>query len=41
MFLAENVAAVIEVKSDLSKQWSQVEATAAKLAEMLAVFPTR
>ena len=38
MFLAENVAAVIEVKSDLSKQWSQVEATAAKLAKIKRCF---
>lgn len=34
LFLAENVAAVIEVKSDLSSQWDEVIATAEKVASI-------
>lgn len=34
LYLAETVAAVIEVKSDLSTQWQQVERTAAALAKV-------
>ena len=32
LYLAEGVAAVIEVKSDAANQWKEVESTAAKLA---------
>ena len=34
LFLAESVAAVIEVKSNLSNQWDEVERTAEKLAKI-------
>jgi hypothetical protein len=34
LYLAEGVAAVIEVKSDLEAQWSQVESGAAKIREL-------
>jgi len=38
LYLAESVAAVIEVKSNLSSQWSEVEATAGKLATIKRKF---
>ena len=38
LFLAENVAAVIEVKSNLCNQWDEVVATAEKLAQVRPVF---
>lgn len=38
LYLAESVAAVIEVKSDLSNQWNEVIATANKLAEIKRKF---
>lgn len=34
LFIAETVAAVIEVKSDLSSQWDEVRATATKVAKI-------
>jgi len=34
LFLAENVAAVIEVKSDLTNQWNEAIATGEKVAEI-------
>jgi hypothetical protein len=38
LYLAEGVAAAIEVKSDLGKQWSEVKATASKLAKLRRNF---
>jgi hypothetical protein len=38
LYLAEGIAAVVEVKSDLSKQWNEVEATAAALRSVERVF---
>ncbi len=38
LYLAEGVAAVVEVKSDLSKQWAEVEATASALHPLQRVF---
>jgi|GEM_PF-1412396 len=38
LFLAESVAAVIEVKSDLSNQWDEVMATANKVAALKRHF---
>ena len=34
LYLAEGVAATVEIKSDLSTQWSQVEKTASKLKKI-------
>jgi hypothetical protein len=34
LYLAESVAAAIEVKSDLSAQWAEAQATAAQLAPL-------
>ncbi|MEQ1828562.1 MAG: hypothetical protein ABL921_21550, partial [Pirellula sp.] len=41
LFLAENVAAVIEVKSNLRDQWNEVTATAVKLAQVRPVFASQ
>lgn len=38
LYLAEGVAAVIEVKSDVASQWSQVERTLEKLADVKRRF---
>lgn len=38
LFLAENVAAVIEVKSNLQNQWSEVLASSAKVAKLRRSF---
>jgi hypothetical protein len=38
LYLAEGVAAVIEVKSDVAKQWNEVEATASALAGLQRQF---
>jgi hypothetical protein len=38
LYLAEGVAAVIEVKSDIRKQWKQAQDTAAKLAQLQRDF---
>lgn len=38
LYLAEGISAVIEVKSDLSSQWSEVEATANKLSALKRQF---
>lgn len=38
LYLAEGVAAAIEVKSDLAAQWSQVEQTAQAIASLQRVF---
>lgn len=40
LYLAEGVAAVVEVKSDLSKQWGEVEATATALRSLERQFHT-
>ncbi len=41
LYLAEGVAAVIEVKSDLTAQWSEVETTSEKLRPLRRKFGTR
>jgi hypothetical protein len=38
LYLAEGVAAVVEVKSDLAKQWGEVESTAAALRSLERQF---
>jgi hypothetical protein len=38
LFLAESVAAVIEVKSDVSRQWNEVVSTAQKVAKLRRLF---
>lgn len=38
LYLAEGVAAVVEVKSDLSKQWAEVEVTASALRPLRRQF---
>ena len=38
LYLAESIAAVIEVKSDLSSQWKEAERTAAQLAPLRRSF---
>jgi hypothetical protein len=38
LYLAEGVAAVVEVKSDLAKQWGEVEATAKALRPLERIF---
>ncbi|HEY1976377.1 MAG TPA: DUF6602 domain-containing protein [Candidatus Baltobacteraceae bacterium] len=38
LYLAESIAAVIEVKSDISKQWTQAIKTAAKLAPLRRTY---
>ncbi|MBX5293088.1 hypothetical protein HJB96_09045 [Rhizobium sp. NLR15a] len=38
LYLAESVAAVIEVKSDLQNQWQEVESTAAQLSPLVREF---
>ena len=38
LYLAESIAAVIEVKSDLSSQWNEAEHTAAQLAPLRRSF---
>ncbi|WP_152622816.1 DUF6602 domain-containing protein [Archangium violaceum] len=38
LYLAEGVAAVIEVKSNLADQWTQVEKTSEKLAQLNRLF---
>jgi hypothetical protein len=38
LYLAEGVAAVVEVKSDLAKQWNEVEATSAALRRLERQF---
>lgn len=40
LYFAEGVAAVIEVKSDLSTQWGEVEKTSKKLARLKRLFGT-
>jgi len=37
-YLAEGVAAVLEIKSDLAKQWDQVESTVQKLKRLKRVY---
>lgn len=41
LYLAEGVAAVIEVKSDLTKQWSEVESTSKQLRPLSRKFGAR
>jgi hypothetical protein len=38
LYLAEGIAAVIEVKSDLAKQWGEVEATSSSLRPLRRLF---
>jgi hypothetical protein len=38
LYLAESVASVIEVKSDIAKQWSDAKATASKLSKVKRSF---
>ena len=38
LYLAESVAAVIEVKSDVASQWSEVESTAKQLRPLQRYF---
>jgi hypothetical protein len=41
LYLAESIAAVIEVKSDAAKQWPQAQQTAAQLAPLQRTFGAR
>lgn len=38
LYLAEGIAAIVEVKSDVAKQWKEVEATAATIAPLEREF---
>lgn len=38
LYLAESIASVIEVKSDVANQWDQVQHTAAQLAPLKRIF---
>ncbi len=41
LYLAESIAAVIEVKSDVAKQWQQAQQTASQLAPLQRAFEAR